>query len=235
MAPTLFDQIEFWVEFRKKNGREVTFLAKRLECRFNSGEIGLVEKETAATAVNAVCGTLKVLALCVEACLLKKPSLHENYGHALEDTSVRVPFREVERLRLAIWEHPIGHPNSLLQLLSIGPVNRATSFICHINFHKPVYLLLWLLGIWLRCVLGHVSSGEGTWWLFCVDGGIVENEDVVIVRIVLLEDIHRIIDLPQNVLVGEVPLPVCPRLEKYSSRLHSVRGTQPAIVGRDEV
>ena len=68
-----------------------------------------------------------------------------------------------------------------------------------------------------------------------MDGGIIENEDMFIVRIVLLENIHCVIDLPQNVLIGEVPLPIYPRSEEYSSGFHSVRGTQPAIVSRDEV
>jgi hypothetical protein len=75
-APTLFDQIELWVDFREKKSGKPMFSAAHFKRRFDSGEIGLVEKESAATAVNAIIGTLGVPALCVEASLLEKSSLH---------------------------------------------------------------------------------------------------------------------------------------------------------------
>ena len=74
-----------------------------------------------------------------------------------------MPLWEVEGLWLAIWEHPIGHLNSLLQLLSIRTINGVATIVHHINFHKPVCLLLWLLGVRLWDILRHVLSGEGAW------------------------------------------------------------------------
>lgn len=68
-----------------------------------------------------------------------------------------------------------------------------------------------------------------------MDGGIVEDKDMVVVRVVVLKDVDSVVDLPQNVLVGKVPFSVRSRPEEYSRRVCSVRGTQPAIVGRDEV
>ena len=49
---------------------------------------------------------------------------------------------------------------------------------------------------------------EGAWCSFHVDSGVVENENVIIVKIVFLKDVHCIISLLQNVFVGEVPLTV---------------------------
>ena len=68
-----------------------------------------------------------------------------------------------------------------------------------------------------------------------MNGGVVEDENMIIVRIMLLKDIHRVVDLPENVLVSEVPFSVRPGSEEYSSGLRSVWGTQPAIVSGDEV
>jgi hypothetical protein len=64
----LFNQIEFWVGIWRKKGREPMFFAVRFKCRFNGSEIGLVEKELTATAVNTIIRTLEVLALHIEAC-----------------------------------------------------------------------------------------------------------------------------------------------------------------------
>src|SRR5260370_14202327 len=80
-APALFNRVEFRVELWEEKCREPTLLAACLECRFDGRKIGLVEQESAATAVDAIVGTLEVLALRVEACLLKKSSFHENYDH----------------------------------------------------------------------------------------------------------------------------------------------------------
>jgi len=41
-----------------------------------------------------------------------------------------------------------------------------------------------------------------------VDGGVVEDEYMVIVWVMLLKDVHSGIDLAQDILIGEVPLPV---------------------------
>ena len=68
-----------------------------------------------------------------------------------------------------------------------------------------------------------------------MDGGIVKNENVIIIWIVFLKDIHHIIDLLQNILIGKVPFVVCPRSEEYLSGLSSIRGVQLAIVSRDEI
>ena len=235
MAPALFDWVEFWVELQEEKNWKAMFLAAHLKCRLDSDEIRLVEEELMATAVNVILRTLKVLALRIEPCLLKKSSLHEDHHHTLENASLWVPTWEVERLWLAIREHPISHPNPLLLLLSIRAIDRVASFICCINFHKPICFLLRLLEIWFWCVLGHMSSGEGTWWSFRMDGGVVENENVVVVGIVFLKDIHCIVDLSQNIFIGEVPLSVCSRPEEYSSQLCSIRGVQPAIVGRNKI
>ena len=192
-------------------------LAANLKRGFDGSKVRLIEKEVTAAAVDLILRTLEVFTLCVEARLLEKPSLHKDHSHTLEDTGLWMPFWEVEGLQLAIWERPIGHPNPFLQLLSIGTINRASLFISHINFYKPVCLLLWLLGFQLWYILQHMSSGEGSRWRFCVDGGIIKNKHVVIIRVVLLKDIHCIFNLPQNILIGEVPFSVCPRPEEYSS------------------
>ena len=68
-----------------------------------------------------------------------------------------------------------------------------------------------------------------------MDGGIVEDKSVVVIRIVFSKDVDSVINLPQNILVGEVPFSVRPRPKEYSSRVCSIRGTQPAVVGGDEV
>ena len=70
---------------------------------------------------------------------------------------------------------------------------------------------------------------------FCVDGGIVKNENVIFIRRVFLKNIHCVVNLSRNILVGKVPLLVCPRPEEYSSGLCPIRGVQPAVVSGDEV
>jgi len=132
----LFDRIEFGVELREEKDWEAVFLAADFECGFDGGKVGLIEKETTATTVDSILGTLEVLALRVEACLLVKTPLHEDHRHALEDTGLWVSFREVERLWLAIWECPIDHLNAFLELLSIWAVNRTALFVRCIDFHK---------------------------------------------------------------------------------------------------
>jgi hypothetical protein len=98
----LFDRIEFGVKLGKEQSGRTTLLAARFERGLDSGEIGLVEEEAANTAIDPVLGTLEVLALRIKACLLGIPSFCEDYGHTLEETSLRVPLFEVERLWLAI-------------------------------------------------------------------------------------------------------------------------------------
>ena len=102
-APALLNWVEFWMELQEEKNGKAMFLAACVECGFNSDKIGLVEKEVAATAVNVILRTLEVLALCVEAGLLEKSPLHEDYSHTLENTHLQVPFREVQRLWSAIW------------------------------------------------------------------------------------------------------------------------------------
>jgi hypothetical protein len=72
----LFDRIELRVEFWEKKSGKPMFFAARFERRFDGGEIGLVEKESVATAVDVIIGTLEVLALHIEASLLEKSSFH---------------------------------------------------------------------------------------------------------------------------------------------------------------
>ena len=86
------------MELGKEKCGEATVLATQLECGFDGREIRLAEEEMAATAVNAILRTLKVLALCIQACFFNKSLLCKNCGHTLEDTGLQVPFWEVERL-----------------------------------------------------------------------------------------------------------------------------------------
>ena len=68
-----------------------------------------------------------------------------------------------------------------------------------------------------------------------MDGGVVENENMVVVWEVPLKDVHGFFDLPQKVLIGEVPLLVCAGSEKNPSRLLSVGRTQPTVVHSDKI
>ena len=43
-----------------------------------------------------------------------------------------------------------------------------------------------------------------------MDGGVVENENMVIIWVVPLKDVHGFFDLPQNVFIGEVPSRLAP-------------------------
>ena len=97
--------MKFWEE----KGPEATLLAIQLERGFDVCKVGLAKKEVVATAVNVVLRTLEVLALCLQACLLDKPSFHKNCGHSLEHSALWVPFWEIEQLRLTIWRYSIGH------------------------------------------------------------------------------------------------------------------------------
>ena len=72
-------------------------------------------------------------------------------------------------------------------------------------------------------------------WPFRVDGGVVEDKKVVVIRVVLLKNVNCVVNLPQNILVGEVPFPVCSRTEEHSCGLCSIGGTQPAVVSRDKI
>ena len=193
IASVLFNWVKLWVELWEEKSGETAFLAAHLKRGFDSGKVRLVEKEAAATTVDAILRTLKVLALCIKPCLSKKSSFLEDYCHALEDSGLWVSLGKVGGLQLTVWGNPVGHPNPLLHLLLIRAINRAALFICCINFHQPGCLLFWLLWIRLQYILGHVSGREGAWCLFCVDSGIVENENVIIISIVLLKNVHCII------------------------------------------
>lgn len=81
--------MELWEE---KNG-EAALLAVNLECGFDSGKVRLIEREATAATIDSILGTLEVFALCIEACLLKEPSLHEDHGHTTKGPSDR-PAKE---------------------------------------------------------------------------------------------------------------------------------------------
>jgi len=65
--------------------------------------------------------------------------------------------------------------------------------------------------------------------------GTVEDEDVIVVGIMLLTNIHRYGDLGENVAVCEVPVTICTGTNDDASGLFSIRGSQPPIVSRHEV
>lgn len=109
------------MELREEKSGETALPVTGLKGRFNGDEIGLVEKEAMATTVNAIFRTLEALALRVEVCFLEKPSLHEDHCHTLKDSSLRVSFWEVERLRLAIWEYPSAIRTHFLSFFQLGP------------------------------------------------------------------------------------------------------------------
>lgn len=70
---------------------------------------------------------------------------------------------------------------------------------------------------------------------FEVYGGIIEDEDVIVVRVVPLNNIHRFGDLGQDTAVCEIAITLRTRADDNTSRLLPIRGSQPPIVCRHEV
>ena len=68
-----------------------------------------------------------------------------------------------------------------------------------------------------------------------MDGGVVKDENMIVVGVMFLKNVHSVVNLPENVLICKVTVSVHTRPEKYSSRLLSIGGNQSTIVCRDEV